>query len=232
MRVHVLEHHPMEGIGTIADWIVHRGHEISRTRWYEPDHRIPDPSSFDLLIVMGGPMGVHDESEHPWLAAEKDFLDRAIAAEKWCLGICLGAQLLAERLGGQVVRNAWTEIGWWPVNRTLEAAPDPIFRAFPERLDVFHWHGDTFSIPPHGLHAAYSQGCSSQAFRKGRLVGLQFHMEFSEEALRGLIEAQDRFEGFYVQTPEVFLASAERFQRLRKANLAFLDRLAEEIERP
>jgi len=158
-------------------------------------------------------------------------LDDCIAADKWILGVCLGAQLLADRLGGPVGRNAWSEIGWWPVARTLEAASDPIFRAFPERLDVFHWHGDTFAIPRHAMHAAYSQGCASQAFRKGRVVGLQFHLELSEEALRGLIDAQDVFEGIYVQTPEVFLASSERFQRLRKANLAFLDSLASEIMR-
>lgn len=230
MRVHVLEHHPMEGIGTIADWIVIHGHEIERTRWYESPVP-PDPASFDLLIVMGGPMNIYEEDQYPWLSIEKEFLDRCIAADKWMLGICLGAQLLADRLGGPVGRNAWSEIGWWPVARTLEAASDPIFSAFPLRLDVFHWHGDTFAIPPHALHAAYSQGCASQAFRKGRVVGLQFHLEFSEEAMRGLIEAEDVFEGHYVQTPEVFLSHTERFQKLRKANLAFLNHLASEIAR-
>lgn len=230
MRVHVLEHHPMEGIGTIADWIVIHGHEITRTRWYE-DARVPDPESFDLLVVMGGPMSIHDEVRYPWLSEEKAFLDRCIAADRWVLGICLGAQLLADRLGSPVVRNAWSEIGWWPVRRTLEAASDPLFSALPEHLDAFHWHGDTFAIPRSAIHAAYSAACAAQAFRKGRSVGLQFHLEVSEESLRGLIEAAEGFDGPYIQTPEVFLASAERFQRLRKANLAFLDRMASEIER-
>lgn len=230
MRVHVLEHHPMEGIGTIADWIVVNGHEISRTRWYEGDTP-PEPETIDLLVVMGGPMNIYEEAEYPWLAREKAFLDRCIAADRWILGVCLGAQLLADRLGGPVGRNAWAEIGWWPVNRTLEATADPIFSALPERLDAFHWHGDTFAIPPHAVHAAYSVACAAQAFRKGRVVGLQFHLEFSEEALRGLIEATDVFDGLYVQSPDAFLASAERFRRLRKANLAFLDRLASEIAR-
>ncbi|MCB9496055.1 MAG: type 1 glutamine amidotransferase [Fibrobacteria bacterium] len=230
MRVHVLEHHPIEGIGTIADWIVLHGHEISRTRWYESTET-PDPRDIDLLVVMGGPMGVHDETLHPWLGREKAFLDRCIEAEVWCLGVCLGAQLLADRLGGDVARNAWTEIGWWPVHRTLEGASDPIFRAFPERLDVFHWHGDTFAVPPHGAHCAYSQSCASQAFRKGRVVGIQFHLELSEESLGGLIEAQGSFDGPFIQEPDQFLADAERFRRLRKANLAFLDHLASEIGR-
>lgn len=230
MRVHVFEHHPIEGVGTIADWIVVRGHEVSRTRWYE-DPTPPDIDSFDLLVVMGGPMGIYDDAEHPWLAVEKEFLDRCVAADRWMLGICLGAQLLADRLGGPVARNAWTEIGWWPVNRTLEAAADPILSVLPERFDAFHWHGDTFAIPPHAIHACYSSACAAQAFRKGHVVGLQYHLELSEEALRGMIAATERFEGNYVQTPEEFLAPAERFQRLRKANLAFLDRIASEIER-
>lgn len=230
MRVHVLEHHPMEGVGTIADWIVVRGHEITRTRWYE-DPSLPEPDSFDLLIVMGGPMGVYDDDQHPWLVAEKAFLDRCIAADRWILGICLGAQLLADRLGGLVARNAWTEIGWWPVQRTLEAASDPVFSALSEHVDAFHWHGDTFAIPRHAIHAAYSAGCAAQAFRKGRVMGLQFHLELSEESLRGLIGATDHFEGPYVQTPEAFLAPADRFRMLRKTNFAFLDRIASEIER-
>jgi len=228
MRIHVFEHAVYEGIGTIADWAERGGHEVRFTRW-ELGETPPDPSTWDLLVVMGGPMNIYEEQEYPWLPAEKAMLDLVLAEDRPVLGICLGAQLLADRLGGPVGRNAWSEIGWQPVELTKAGAADPIFSALPERFEAFHWHGDTFALPPRGIHGAFSEACAAQAFRKGRCLGLQFHLELSRDALAGLIGATDRFEGLYVQKPEVFLSRTQDFETLRKVNFTLLDRIQKEL---
>ena len=161
MIVHSLEHQSYEGPGRIADWAAARGHALTRTALYAGG--LPPPlESFDLLVVMGGSMSIHEHRDHPWLAAEKRFLGEVIAAGKPVLGICLGAQLLADALGGKVFQNAEKEIGWWPVRVCDRRAP---FAAFPEELTVMHWHGDTFSLPP-GARAAWR---TAQAARSRRL---------------------------------------------------------------
>jgi len=159
------------------------------------------------------------------LKAEKAILDEVLAENKPVLGVCLGAQLLADRLGGPVVPGAWSEIGWHPIELTGAGREDSVLSALPERLNAFHWHGDTFAIPPGAVHGAFSQACAAQAFRKNRCVGLQFHLELSSAALTGLIEATDRFEGHYVQKPAEFLARHEDFERLRRAHFDLLDRI-------
>jgi GMP synthase-like glutamine amidotransferase len=224
MRIHVFRHVDYEGIGTIEAWARDRGHSLSFTRW-DLGETAPALESWDLLIVMGGPMNIYEEAEFPWLKTEKAVLDAALAQDRPVLGICLGAQLLADRLGGPVGRNAWSEIGWHPIELTKAATEDAVFSALPQRLEAFHWHGDTFAIPPGALHAAYSSACAGQAFRKGRCVGLQFHLELSPEALQGLIAATDRFEGLYVQPPAEFMARSAAFEALKEANFALLDRL-------
>jgi GMP synthase-like glutamine amidotransferase len=170
-------------------------------------------------------MNIYEEAKFSWLRVEKAALDSVLAEDRPVLGICLGAQLLAERLGGPVGRNAWSEIGWHPIDLTREGSDDSVFSALPSRLEAFHWHGDTFAIPPGAVHAAYSKACAGQAFRRGRCIGLQFHLELSPQALQGLVAATDRFEGLYVQQPSEFLARGAEFKRLREANFALLDRI-------
>jgi len=224
MLIHVFEHATYEGIGTLAEWASMNGHSLAYTRW-EHGETAPASGSWDLLVVMGGPMNIYEEAEFPWLKVEKAILDEVLLDDRPVLGICLGAQLLADRLGGPVGRNAWSEIGWHPIELTRVGQADPVFSVLPERMEAFHWHGDTFAIPPGALHAAFSSACSAQAFRKGRCVGLQFHLELSREALSGLIDATEHFEGLYVQQPATFLARTQEFEKLRRANFDFLDRI-------
>ena len=174
MTVHSLEHQSYEGPGKIADWVRARGHALTRTALYAGE-ALPPLGAVDLLVVMGGSMNIYQHRDHPWLVAEKRFLGEAIAAGKPVLGICLGAQLLADVLGGKVFQNAEKEIGWWPVRVHDRRAP---FEAFPAQLTVMHWHGDTFTLPPGARPVAASAGCAQQAFVHGeRVVGLQFHLE-------------------------------------------------------
>ena len=186
MRIHSLEHAPFEGPGRIATWAAERGHSLSRTALH--DGEVPPAlDAFDLLVIMGGPMSIHEHRDHPWLPMEKHFLKTVIAARKPVLGICLGAQLLADVLGGKVFQNSVKEIGWFPVRMVDCSAP---FEAFPERFTVMHWHGDTFTIPEGARRVSESEACANQAFVFGdRVVGLQFHIELEKVGIEDLAAA-------------------------------------------
>ena len=188
MTVHYLQHVPFEGLGAIEDWCVARGQAITATRLFsEP---LPPRFEGDLLVVLGGPMNVYEEKRYAWLAAEKRFLQEAIKEGGRVLGICLGAQLLSDVLGGSVSRNPEIEIGWYPVQLTMEASAVPSFDRLPQRFTALHWHGDTFSIPEGAVRLAGSQACANQAFAwdGGRVLGLQFHLEETVDSLTLLVE--------------------------------------------
>lgn len=185
MKAHYLQHVPFEGLGSIESWLRRGGHGITATRLYDSP-AFADISEFDLLIVMGGPMSVDEENKHRWLTKEKQFIRDAIAAKKSVLGICLGAQLIASALGTRVFRNKHKEIGWFPI-KGARPSVDSIF-TFPDELEVFHWHGDTFELPELSVRLAESEACANQAFQIGRnVIGLQFHLETTPESARQII---------------------------------------------
>lgn len=184
MNVHYLQHVAFEGLGSIEAWVRRGGHTLGATHFYRGDP-LPAVDAMDLLVVMGGPMNIYEEADYPWLADEKRFIERAIAAGRRVLGICLGAQLVADVLGARVYANAEKEIGWFQVEKTESAAASRLFAAFPAQLDVFHWHGDTFDIPAGAVRVARSAGCANQAFvYDKRVVGLQFHLETTSDSAR------------------------------------------------
>lgn len=189
MRIHYLQHVACEDPLEIAAWAHARGHGMTGTRVdrLEP---LPALDAFDALVVMGGPMNVHEEDRHPWLRAEKSLVRDAVAAGRQVLGVCLGAQLLADALGAPVTRNPVAEIGWWEVTLTPEAARTPVFAGLPGSFTPMHWHGDTFAIPPGCIHAARSAACANQAFvsADGRFLGLQFHLEENEQGVALLLD--------------------------------------------
>ena len=177
MQIHSFQHASHEGLGEIASWARKTGHAVNTTH-FENGERPPSLNGIDWLIVMGGPMNIYEHRNHPWLVAEKEAIARAIGEGKRVLGICLGAQLIADALGGKVFQNPEIEIGWFPVRFHAEARRLSAFANFPEELTPLHWHGDTFSLPPKALHIASSAACKHQAFAVGnRVVGLQFHLE-------------------------------------------------------
>jgi GMP synthase (glutamine-hydrolysing) len=180
LKVHWLQHVPFEDLGAIRPWLVERGARVSATRCYaEPS--FPSPDELDWLIVMGGPMSVHDLDRHPWLADEAQLITRAIAAGKTVLGICLGAQLIAQVLGARVFPGEKREVGWAPVTLTDDGRDDPVFGEQPPTTTVFHLHGDTYELPADAKHLARSAVYEQQAFRWGEVVyGVQYHLEFTE----------------------------------------------------
>ena len=168
----------------MADWLHIRNARMSVTGFYDT-WTLPCQDDFDLLIIMGGPMSVNDENEYPWLTAEKQFIRESLDAGKPILGICLGAQLIASALGAKVYPNRQNEIGWFPV-RAVGKYSD-VF-PFPEQITAFHWHGETFDLPPGAVHLAESDACRHQAFQLGsNVIGLQFHLETTPETADALI---------------------------------------------
>ena len=228
MRAHYLQHVPFEGLGSIQTWLeLHRA-EITVTRLFEKEARLPDPRDIDLLIVMGGPMSVNDEELHPWLVAEKRFIAATVTEGKPVLGICLGAQLIACGLGAKVFRNLEREIGWFPIEPTSEASSSPFASIFASPMEVFHWHGETFELPPGAIHLARSAACINQAFAIGeRVLGLQFHLETTSASARALVEncPGDLAPARWVQSEHEILGNEERFQRINPVINAVLDRL-------
>lgn len=227
MNIHYLQHVPFEGPGSIADWARRGGHTLGTTRFYCGDP-LPVVETLDLLVVMGGPMNIYEEAKYPWLADEKRFIERVIAAGRRVLGICLGAQLVADVLGAKVYANADKEIGWFPVETTEAASASALFAAFPQRIDVFHWHGDTFDIPADAVHVARSDGCANQAFvYDERVVGLQFHLETTPASAQSIIAhcADEMVEGRYIQTPQAMLADVRWFDAINQEMQGLLDRL-------
>jgi GMP synthase (glutamine-hydrolysing) len=187
MNIHWLQHVEFEGPGCIGNWAGIHGHEITRTRLYA-DEELPDPLQIDMLVIMGGPMGVYDEQVYPWLNHEKAFIDRCIAQSMPVLGICLGAQLVADILGAHIYRNKYKEIGWHMIELTSEARKHRIAENLPASMSVFQWHGDTFDIPVNSVHLASSAACGNQAFLyKGSVLGLQFHFESTPESVAQLV---------------------------------------------
>ncbi len=219
MRIHSLQHVPFEDIGSMAQDFQARGFRLNTTHWYQGDEA-PDLTSFDALIVMGGPMGIYDEDQYPWLADEKMLIKNAIAAGKIVLGICLGAQLIADVLGGKVTRNTHKEIGWFPLQINPQAAAHPIAKILAQYPEVFHWHGDTFAIPDGAVWLARSEACAHQAYSyKDRVFGFQFHLETTPASAQALIThcAEDIDGSRYTQSAEAILKSEEKFAQINRA---------------
>ena len=226
MRIHYLQHVPFEDLASMESWTASRGHTLSRTRLFSGE-RLPDLSSFDWLVVTGGPMNIYQEDRYAWLAEEKEFIGRAISGGKIVLGVCLGAQLISSVLGGMVTKNRYREIGWFQVRLTEEGRASSVFSVLPDRFVALHWHGDTFSIPPGAMRVAESDACPNQAFILGKAIGLQFHLETSPESIKRLLEncGDELAEGHYVQRPEDLAAGQDCFDGLQGLMVRLLDRI-------
>ena len=227
MRIHYLQHVPFEDLGSMQGHFTSKGFPVSVTRLYN-DEELPPTSEFDWLVIMGGPMSVHDHGQHPWLEVETRFIHKAIVRGKIVLGICLGAQLIAASLGAPVSPNSTKEIGWFTVTATPEAADSVLAGLFSAPADVFHWHGDTFALPPGATLLAQSAACRHQAFSIGkRVLGLQFHLETTPESASALLEncRQGLEEAQFIQSAGEILAGVNRFDRINDAMSKVLARI-------
>lgn len=228
MNIHYLQHTPSEGLGKIRGWARDRGHALSGTHFDRRD-RLPNVEDIDWLVIMGGPMNVYQYRDYPWLREEKRCIAQAIERGKTVLGVCLGAQLIADVLGARVYQNPEIEIGWFPVRFLDTAHTVRAFEKIPRELTVLHWHGDTFELPPGALALAESDGCRNQAFAVGNnLIGLQFHIEVAPDDVRTFLgegSNETLGEGRFIQTREQILAGEEHMPQVHSALENLLDAL-------
>lgn len=195
MNVIAFRHFDFDDPAAIVVWAQEGGHKLDirdpsqgiRADWLE---------EMDLLVIMGGPMSVYQEREYPWLIEEKAFVKHAIDQGKKVLGICLGAQMLADVLGGTACRAREKEIGWHGMYRTEER--HPWLADLPESFTSYCWHGDTYTLPEGARRLALSGACGEQAFAyREHVLGLQFHLETTPACIEQMLmrwepELQDR----------------------------------------
>lgn len=184
-RLCVLQHAEGEGLGSLQSWFTEQIYAIERVYLHRGD-QLPEPADYDWVVVMGGPMSVYEETEYPWLIAEKAWLREIIEqpATK-LLGICLGAQLMASALGAKVELNSNLEIGWHPITRTHSSAS-----WMPAKERFLSWHGDRFDLPAGATGFAKSEVTPNQGFfLSPNKWALQFHIEAEPGTTKAFLQA-------------------------------------------
>lgn len=181
-EIFILQHAAHEGPGFFAELLREHGLAFRLLR-LDLGEAVPARADhLRALVMMGGPMSVHDEHIYPWLAPEMALIRQAVAVGIPTLGHCLGGQLISKALGGVVRRNAVMEIGWHAVEQTQHS---PWQQDLPSSFDMFHWHGETFSLPPGAALLLRNTHCEHQAFAIGeQVLGFQCHPEMTVEMVQ------------------------------------------------
>ncbi len=189
LNVTILQHIDCETPGIILDCLLSAD---VNTRWIRTFEGNAIPSNMDAhagLIVMGGPMGVYDHKQFPFLLEEQRLIESALKDDKPVLGVCLGSQLLAATLGAEVKRGAHNEIGWHPVRLTEYATTDALWKKLPVRFTAYHWHADVFDLPQGAVALAASERTPCQGFRYGaNAYGFLFHMEVTKKIIQKMVK--------------------------------------------
>lgn len=177
----VVRHVVFEGVAGYREPIEAAGYEVERIPACETDFAALDILAPDLLVVMGGPMGVYETAAYPWLGSEIEAIRARLAAGRPTLGVCLGSQLIAAALGARVFPGATREVGFSPLSLTPAGLASPLRHL--AGIDVLHWHGDTFDLPDSVELLAGSATYAHQGYRRGpNLLALQFHAEMGEDS--------------------------------------------------
>lgn len=215
-KIHFLQHVPFETPGYLETLATIHGCSTSTTCTWEQT-AFPDPSEIELLIILGGPMNIYEHDRYPWLMEETKFITKAMKADIKIIGICLGSQLLADVLGATVIKNRYKEIGWFPVKLSQDALDSPLLKDFPEQPTPFHWHGDTYPIPPGAIRLGSSEACDNQGFIfDDRIAALQFHLEMAPHNLQSLVQncGNELKEDDFIQTADTIRAESEKYMEL------------------
>ncbi|MDF1824992.1 MAG: type 1 glutamine amidotransferase [Verrucomicrobiales bacterium] len=186
MKIACLQNFAEEGPARIATWAEDRGYSMDR--FLAVNAPVIELEDYDAFVIMGGPMSANDAIENPDVAFAMDRVREFMDSGKPVLGVCLGAQMMALAIGGRVVPGLQAEIGWFPVFKRERG--EHLLEALPDRMTVFHWHGEQIQLPPAAKLLASSKICAVQAFQWGeQCLGLQCHVEVNEESLSGFLQA-------------------------------------------
>ena len=217
----VIRHLQFEDLGSFAEPLTAAGYQLQYLDAAMDD--LTAAYQADLTVILGGPVGVYDTALYPFLQTELLIAKQRLAEQRPLLGVCLGSQLIAAAAGAAVYPGAYgKEIGWSPIRFTQAALDTQLFAVeyANAEIQMFHWHGDTFALPPGATHLARSEDCSNQAFCYGdKVYGFQFHLETTPASARALIEhcAEDIDGSRYTQSTQAMLANEERFARINRA---------------
>ncbi len=221
MRAVVFEHDENAGIGLLGPVLQEAGFTLVK-RFRSVRREDVDA---ELVVVMGGRMGVYEADQHPFLHEEIALLSERLANERPCLGVCLGAQMLASAAGSEVFlgKNGF-EVGALPVRWTQEGLKDPVIAGMRPRTVVAHWHQDTFKPVPGATLLASTDRYSQQAFRLGSSYAFQFHLELGAAELDRwltewgdeLVERGKNVEELRTQVPKLKAAEAESAELLHR----------------
>lgn len=222
-RVTCFQHIDCEGPGILFDTFKSKGVRMDILKPFQGE-AVPDHLG-DGLVVLGGPMGVYEEKKFPWMTEELKAIRKCLDQSIPVLGLCLGSQMLAQAAGGQVFRGAIPEVGWYPVGLTEAGRLDSLFLGLPNKFQAFHWHGDTFTLPPDASRLASSDYYPNQIFRVGgNAYGFQCHLEVTEEMVRS-------WASLYAKelVPQGGPIRPERIEERLEANAKALSQIAEKV---
>lgn len=210
MKIHCLLHTENPGDTFFPEWAALEGHSwASSIVPLVPE--LPSPREVDCLIVLGGPMSAWEDQRFPWLRKEKRFIEAFIDTGKPLLGVCLGAQILADVLGARTYPGPHKEIGWHYAEAAPEGHETWVGGLLPARFETFFWHGDTFDLPDCAVRIAGSAAFCNQGFVCNQVLALQFHLEVKPEWVRMLVQrdAQELRVAPHVQSAEAVLGKPE-----------------------
>ncbi len=214
MKISIIKNAKFEDPGTISEWVELRGHELTIYEAYL--NELPELGTFDFLIILGSPNSVNDDL--PWISEEKRMVKCAIEKGTFVFGICFGAQLIASILGAEIYPSEHKEIGWHPIKCA--------HNFLQQEITVFHWHGETFSLPKGSDLLASSVVCETQAFAfSDSVLGLQFHLEMNENTIDSLISncSVELRPGKYIQDVEKLKNRSEYLANCREELFDLLD---------
>jgi GMP synthase (glutamine-hydrolysing) len=214
-----LRHVAFEDLGLLAPIMEREGWDVSYCEAAVDDLSHRSIKNADLVVVLGGPIGVYETEDYPFLTSELALIEYRLSRDLPTLGICLGSQLMAKALGGRVFKGAMKEIGWGPIDLSGEGRSSPLAALQEEGGAVLHWHGDTFDLPRDATRLASNRNYENQAFAFGRnALALQFHLEADPRQL------EEWYVGHAVELAAAKVAIADLRTATRRHQAGLADR--------